>query len=291
MRDIPGAIAEGLRVLKPGGVMITTCDSFRPDNSSWERELVVFDRDEAVLLGVNEQIPPLGAFLETPLAHRSLVTTELFTHVLYGGRSGRDPDLHDLVRWDVATDLPWLRKRSGALALRLTLNAPRRHPRRLQTLGVLRPSLFASWLGDQTTALSNLTAILPSRYVDAPFPGRGTKFELFNGWRRPRWFSWSREGYKRARWFMRRDARSLVTFEVDPGQTADFTVLINGRERLKTRYESGWQRLAVPLDDMPVGAVYALEIRRDTPASNFDEGCFRVRRRSLSHAKAFSGAI
>ena len=199
--------------------MITTCDSFRSDNSGWRRELEVFDRDEAVLLGVNEQIPPIGTFLATPLANREIVSIDLFTHVLYGGRSGRDSDLHDLVRWDIDEDLPWLRQRAGALAMRLTLQRPWPHPRALQTAGVLEPAAFASWLDDQSHAVSKLAEVIPAHHIDAPFPGKGTKFDLLNGWRRPSWYRFSREGYKRARWFLRRGGANLLTFELKPASS------------------------------------------------------------------------
>lgn len=280
MRDIPAAIAEGLRVLRPGGVMITTCDSFRPEGSDWRRELAVFDRDEAVLMGVNEQIPPFDAFVETPLANATSVGTELYTHVLYGGRSGREADLHDFVRWETPRDLAWLRQRAGALAMRLTLREAWPHRRRLQTAGALAPVEFASWLDDQSLALSKLAAVLPAQHVDAPFPGRGTKFDLLNGWRRPKLLSFSRQGYKRARWFLRRDRRrNLLSFELNPGAPADFSVLLGGRKVVEKRCQGGWERFTVMLDEIPEGAVFAVEIRRESPAASFEEGCFSVRAR------------
>ncbi len=284
MRDIPAAIAEGLRVLRPGGVMITTCDSFRPDGSPWQRELTVFDRDEAVLLGVNEQIPTLGSFVDLPLANPATVSTEIFTHVLYGGRSGREADLHDFVGWNTASDVPWLRKRAGALALRLSLKAPWPYRRHLQTKGVLEPAVFASWLEDQSIAISKLASILPEEHVNARFPGAGTKFALLNGWRRPRPFRFSRQGYKRARWFLKRPAENLLTFDLDPFEHAEFAIAIDGRETSRRKLRPGWQRLEVPLDDIEFGRVFAVEIRREGRVTSFDDGCFAVRRRRFRHA-------
>ena len=85
MRDIPAAISEALRVLRPGGTLITTCDSFRPSNSPVDAELDVFDADPVVLLGVNEGVPRFSEFVSAFSAHPDAVDVQLYTHVLYGG--------------------------------------------------------------------------------------------------------------------------------------------------------------------------------------------------------------
>ena len=43
MRDIPGAIFEMLRVLRPGGYLISTSDPYRADASGERHELRVVD--------------------------------------------------------------------------------------------------------------------------------------------------------------------------------------------------------------------------------------------------------
>ena len=70
MRDVSKAISEALRVLKQGGILVTTCDSFRPDSTKEDFELKIFDAEPAVLLGVNEGIPRLTEFIE-PLLKNS----------------------------------------------------------------------------------------------------------------------------------------------------------------------------------------------------------------------------
>jgi len=239
MRDIPAAIAEGLRVLRPGGVMITTCDSFRSDSTDRRHELTVFNRDESVLLGVNEQIPPFRDFLATPLSNPGIVKTELFTHVLYGGRSGKEADLHEFTPWDVTSDPQWLRHRSGALAMRLTLLENWPHSRRRQKHGVLQPAEFASWLDDQSLALSKLASYLPEEHVNTPFPGRGTKFDLLNGWRKPNRFRLSREGYKRARWFLRRGQSTALSFQLRTRKAAEYAVYLDGKCVIRRHCDGG----------------------------------------------------
>jgi SAM-dependent methyltransferase len=74
MRDIPAAISEMLRVLRPGGYLISTCDPYRADNEGEELELHVFNRHPDVLLGVNERIPRLAEFVEAIERHLKCVT-------------------------------------------------------------------------------------------------------------------------------------------------------------------------------------------------------------------------
>ncbi len=124
MRDIPTAIAEALRVLRVGGTLITTSDPFRANGTPQSHELKVFDRHTAVLLGINEQIPCFNEFVATLQKHAKKLKVELFTHMLYGGRSGSGPNLAEWTAWDLAEDGTLLGQRAGSLAIRVTLLEP-----------------------------------------------------------------------------------------------------------------------------------------------------------------------
>ena len=50
MRDVSKAISEALRVLKQGGILVTTCDSFRPDCTKEDFELKIFDAERQFCL-------------------------------------------------------------------------------------------------------------------------------------------------------------------------------------------------------------------------------------------------
>ena len=113
MRDIPAAISEALRVLRPGGVLITTCDSFRPSDSADSSELEIFDREPAVLLGVNEGVPRFSEFVSTLQKQQELLHVELYTHTLYnapffGGT------LSAFTCWNFDKDRAMLSRRSGS---------------------------------------------------------------------------------------------------------------------------------------------------------------------------------
>ena len=69
MRDVPGTIEEMLRVVRPGGWVLTTGDPFRADASKEETELAVFDSHPDVLLGVNESIPRVSQLVEALAAN------------------------------------------------------------------------------------------------------------------------------------------------------------------------------------------------------------------------------
>src|SRR5262249_55748459 len=102
MSNIPAAISEALRVLRPGGTLITTGDPFRADQAPQSQELQIFDRHEHALLGINEQVPRFSDFVRTFEENTDCVNVEVFTYMLYGGKSGKDQNLTEWTRWNVA---------------------------------------------------------------------------------------------------------------------------------------------------------------------------------------------
>lgn len=82
--DIPAALDEFLRVVKPGGCVLTAGDSFSVDAASDRDRLRVFDAQEAVLSGVNEQVPPIGHFLSPLERHGNALEVEIFTRDMHG---------------------------------------------------------------------------------------------------------------------------------------------------------------------------------------------------------------
>ena len=140
MRDVSKAISEALRVLKQGGILVTTCDSFRPDSTKEDFELKIFDAEPAVLLGVNEGIPRLTEFIEPLFKNLKSIKVELFTHELsnfkkvfsaiglfknitFGRKKIPNDKLFDpsMKKWNLKADHSFLKKQSGSLALRILL--------------------------------------------------------------------------------------------------------------------------------------------------------------------------
>jgi SAM-dependent methyltransferase len=309
MRDIPAVVSEALRVLRPGGVFITTCDSFRPSASGDDLELSIFDRDPTVLLGVNEGVPRFSDFVEAFSRHPERVRVELFTHTLYDAPSGGT--LTELTPWSYESDLALLSQRSGSLAMRVWLDGAWPEPAKLQRASVLRTATLAEWLTSESAASAKLASLLPPGLLDLPFPGdRGSKFELLNGWRLPK----SRRGprgagpvarllsrlashlgsstaewrtaYRRGRWFLRRPAAGdALAFEVglpEPDQPDGGSVQILLDDHLCAEHplaRSSWTPVEIGLASIDPGQVFTVEIRKQGGDDSLAGASFAVRGR------------
>ncbi len=277
MRDLPATIAEALRVLRPGGYLITSSDPFRADATGPALEFDVFDRHEAVLLGINEQIPPLSDFLDTIERNREVLAPELFTQVLYGGRSGSCPALEAWSVWDFDAHRQMLKARSGSIAMRVRLTAPWPHPRALQREGVLPPATFVEWLDDPTRATAYLARIIPRAMLDMPFPGVPGKLDLINGWRVAQCTATERIAYRRARLFRSRGVARTLRFELRSPVQAQITLLVNAVPTDTASVGATWTTLEADLSALARGEPFVIEFRREGEPSNFDTGCFEVR--------------
>jgi GT2 family glycosyltransferase/SAM-dependent methyltransferase len=291
MRDIPTALSEALRVLRPGGWLVTTCDSFRPDHSADDAELEIFDADPAVLLGVNEGVPRWSEFVRTLQQHRVVLDVDLFTHTLYDAPEGGT--LQALTAWNLEGDGDMLSSRSGSLALRVRLRQPWPNAAALQSNTVLSPQSYAAMLADPSLALARLAPLLPQCHVDLPFPGHASsRFDLLNGWRRP--VSLSRRAYHRARWFLRRPSdANAIRFEIrlPPGaQSGAVEILLDGQPVQGQFLSSAWQAVVLDLAGLEPGRVVAIEIRRMGLPLGLHESAFEVRRRAFGHAAVLRAA-
>jgi SAM-dependent methyltransferase len=286
MRDIPQAISEMLRVLRPGGALITTSDSFCADSTPAELELKTFNDHPAVLMGVNERVPLLGEFLATPERFRDRVAPQLWTVDAYDvpDDSGRRAHHNGLRQWDIDRDRQRLGQGWGSIALKLSLLSPTGAPPARQTEPGVPVADFARRLASQADAMARLVPLAPTHEVNAPFPGRGgSKFQLLNGWQAPPALGTSRRAYRRARWYLARTAAQTgLAFEVSAPETAAgdaFAVLLDGVEVARSARGGGWQAFAVPLESRTPGVPFCVEIRLEGAGHDLATGCFHVRGR------------
>jgi SAM-dependent methyltransferase len=285
MRDIPAAISEMLRVLRPGGYLISTCDPYRADHEGEELELDVFNRHPDVLLGVNERRPRLAEFVEAIERHRTCVSPEIFTHALYNAIvDGRRQKFISAMRlWDYEADARMLRRTSGSLAMRLRLDMPIADAARIQATCAIRVGDLAHWMTSQTEAMAKLSAFAPESAINAPFPGnRSDKLQLLNGWLSPTGKNW-RQAYRRARWYLRRRrGQTHISFEVRSELGGPFALLVNGEVIATVSLPSAaWKSLSIDLSRVPFDTAFVMEMRLEREPRAFSDGLFSVRRRRL----------
>src|SRR5262249_14153765 len=138
LRDLPASIAEMLRVLRPGGILLTTGDPFRANTAGEEAELSIFNDHPGVLLGVNEQVPRFRDFISTLSAARDCIEPRLFTRDVHGP-GGADPAIADFCERDFDRDTAWLGEMAGSLALKVrVMKSPPPTARRLAKPSILR---------------------------------------------------------------------------------------------------------------------------------------------------------
>jgi ubiquinone/menaquinone biosynthesis C-methylase UbiE/glycosyltransferase involved in cell wall biosynthesis len=285
MRDIPAAISEALRVLKPGGYLITTCDSFCPSHAKEDAELSIFDAEPSVLLGVNERVPRFSEFVATLLRHTNILEVKLYTHTLFNAPS--HGTLTSLTPWDFQNDRSMLEKRSGSLAMRIRLLSDWQEPPNLQLGSLLSPHHYADWLAFGTSAVSRLAPLIPTQYLDLPFPGEhGTKFEMLNGWRLVRPFQYARTAYRRGRWFLRRPADgNTLAFQIGlphglGGVPCRFKVFLDGNPIDEYFLAlDAWTSVHVDVTQLCPGQAFAIEILKSDGDDSLDGAAFVVRDR------------
>ena len=307
MRDVSKAISEALRVLKPGGVLITTCDSFRSNCTKEDFELRIFDAEPAVLMGVNEGIPRLSEFISPLVKHSQITKVEIFTHELDGfkkkafsilnlfkkkptfQKNTKADELFDssMKKWSFERDLSFLKKQSGSLALRIKLKEPWPEKAPLQRDTVLSPSRFAEWLLSGSDAIQKLAPLMPDRYVDLPFPGKSSsKFELLNGWRLPQPYQHLRTAYKRGRWFLKKPVdKNALQFQIkatdnSSEEKSKVIVLVDGnlKEELALNRNS-WTTASIDISNVGPGQTFAIEIKKLSDDMALDQASFLVKER------------
>ena len=278
MRNIPGTIAEALRVLRPGGMLITSGDSFCSIHAGSMHEFDVFDRHEAVLSGINEQSPPISELFAPLESNREILETEIFSQTIYGGRSGTGPDLTEWTAWDLDRDGDLLKQRGGCLAIRVRLKAPWPHGRLVQGPGVLSPGVFATWLDVPDTVIARLARLIPRNSIDESFPGRPSKFDMLNGWRVARSTDTTRTAFRRGRLFRIRQAGTkTLRFEMRSPVPTDIAFFVNAQRVGDVNVGVDWTKATIDISYARVDEVFVLEFRREGQIANFDESCFEVR--------------
>ncbi len=316
MRDIPGTIAEMLRVLKPGGWLMTASDPYRADFLDDSYELAVFDQNPTVLMGVNDQIPRLSEFIHVLKAHQDSLGIQLFTqgiHTPLMDRQGKGFDrrpnsvspflrlqslqaqrgqsLDGILEWDFEKDAGLLSETSGTIALKVEKRRPISFKATVQPAEGLRASTLVQWLEsqDERTVLAHLARILPEKFVNLPFlQTPHSKFLLLNGWRSHHASPGIRQAYRRGRWFFRRsheqtrlNCEVLVQGAVD-SPPATFEFFADERKAFSVDVPRGvWVAFSIPLPPLSVTETFVAELHIDGMDDRFGENLIWVRKLEL----------
>ncbi len=296
IRDIPATMREMLRVLKPGGMLVTLCDSYRKDQAGEDFEVSIFRDDPAVLMGVNEGIPRFSEFLSVLQEFRPNLEIRFFTSTAYGVRSGVQGKglgrSHQTVvdflyprEWPFEEALECLPSTSGALALAARLTDRIQVGSRSPNPCDLRPGEFAQSLDSQAAGIGKAARHMPKIYVDLPlFGDEHAKFRLLNGWKPMGDDRTSREAYGRARRFVTAspsDHQLFATVLVPHVNRLDYPRIllsVNGEEVGSQILTRGlWTDVGGMIGRRPEAQPMSIEVRIETACSDPDAKTFYVR--------------
>ena len=176
MRDVPGAMHEMLRVLRPGGWLLTTgnrsAETILGKRPSWK-----FSTATPMSFSAStSRSPSFGELVEALVFNKERITVRFLTTSLGGQRTGRLAGIAAKWRSTENGGCSYRKRKrlstaSGTLAIRAHVRKPLPLPGK--TLGpfVLRAGAYASVLDQYDVALAALAPILPSSFVDSPSPG------------------------------------------------------------------------------------------------------------------------
>lgn len=233
MRDTKQAIREMFRALKPGGILLTCGDPFRPRDSAEQFELDVFDSHPAVLNGINEGIPNIGDLLDPIQDLGSAASGFVVTHGLRSvPSSAPSQDMGKGYRQWSLEDADALSQTSGSIAIRLRKERQVTLDASIQNNFSVRPGDFYAAVWDLSKTMEIICPVLPEDFINRPIiPRSQSWFDLLNGWKSPKASRSFRNGFGRGRWFMEKSS-GLQAIRFDLGWQgkgdADFEFLMNG---------------------------------------------------------------
>jgi ubiquinone/menaquinone biosynthesis C-methylase UbiE len=289
--DIPTSIREMLRVLKPGGFVITMADSFRSNNSTEESEVAIFNDHEAVLGGINERVPKFQEFVETLRIYREYLNIRIFTSIIY------DYVIYPR-EWTFDEFLENFSYKNGGISFIIKKLFPVRILPSDFDYTILMPSTYAKSLQNESSAVNQLVDLIPREYIDLPFLGNQyPKFRLLNGWKLYKTGDSKRTVYKRARLFFNISKAkysnlniSLLVPYVGENEVPKIVFSLNGEIIYETVIIRGkWHDLTIPIKEKVKSKnAFALEIHIETKLTTHESKNFSIRNIEFTDAE-YSG--
>ncbi|MDX1990935.1 MAG: class I SAM-dependent methyltransferase [bacterium] len=292
IRDVPGTIQEMMRVVKPGGLVMTMIDSYRPDSTDADYVVQIFKDYPPVLMGVNEGVPRLTDFLSPLHQWREHLSTEVFTFMAGARFEKRFVQQNTPYHWTLDEARQHLSEGGGVVNTRSTLHRAIQPQQPQLPAEIISPGDYARSLQNQAEALARLARLMPDRYVDLPLLDRShTMLRLLNGWKPVEAGQDTRTAYSRARLFLRRQPQhtcvnaTVLAPCLAESHDTQLAILVDGQEVVRQPLTRGvWTNVSAPLVKVTASQVSAVELRLLPPHSQPDANLFQVRRLELSSA-------
>ncbi|MEM9214749.1 MAG: methyltransferase domain-containing protein [Cyanobacteria bacterium P01_F01_bin.150] len=289
LSDIPQSLQECLRVMKPGGYLLTMSDPFRANHLSKEVEASIFNDHPDVLRGINEQVPVFSDFVQTFEEHSSKLGVRVFTNFV------NEVSPHPR-EWSFDDALEVLSNANGDVNFQVFKREDIKIPNISLPEGDVQPGLYTKHLQNQTLGISWLVEFIPENYLNLPLLSKELpKFRLLNGWKMQKDGEKSRIAYKRARLFFRTESASSIQLQleflipyVSDDDTPSISVLINSEKIFSNSFPRGvWHRCSIPLSSehgalVECGQTFFVEIILETRHVTDDANLFRVREFTLT---------
>ncbi|MBL8550633.1 MAG: class I SAM-dependent methyltransferase [Hyphomonadaceae bacterium] len=287
--DVSATIVEMLRVLKPGGSLVTTNDSHSADATSDLEDARFWNDHQDVLRGINENTPRLKVYIDPILERIDDLDVDFWTHRAFGlwvEEENARKNLLEPRRWDLKRDHVRLRETGGGIFMRVTPRKQIANPLPPPGPSVVTPAELFSFVGRKREAMACIARLAPAHLVSPLFPGPAgnTKFQLLNGWRWTEPGEQGRDAYLCGRWYVRRDKRQKkLVVEVFPKRIGapdpEVTVAVDGAVKKAFRVARGSRKkVVVDIADTPVDRPMALEVSMSPPGEGLEQRLLRVMR-------------
>jgi len=287
--DVSATILEMIRVVKPGGSVFTTSDSFIRDSTTDLEDARFWNDHVAVLRGINEHRHPLRDYLDPLLANADALDVEIWSGRCFGvwdDKGQKYVDYLDRRRWDIPGELADLQGSAGGeLFIRITKKREISCNFEPPGAELIRPRNLAQFIGHRRQATAHLARLMPPElcWPDFPGPPGNTKAQLLSGWRWTEPGELGREAYLSGCWHMRPrggQPRLHVCFQVPEvagavGPSVEISVDGVVRE-VRTVSRGIAHDFFLGLDSVPPECPFAVQISIDPNSADFSAGLFRV---------------
>lgn len=267
--DISKSIEEMLRVLKPGGFLLTTGDPFRADHLTEEDELKIYNNNIYVLSGINEHSPKFSDLVETYKKYEKYLEIRVFTRNCTN-------NLNYFKEWSFEEGLQKLSSESGSIdfLVKLKEEIPSLHQsqndksitsiitngiKKLtgndKVIEIINPADYVENLNNGISSIDTIVNKISDKYLDLDVMSNDQiRFDVINGWKLPFEEQKARFAYKRARKFYHTNKIKnkyisisiLVPYYKEQTEYADIFIKLNTKTLLKKKIIRGtWNYISV----------------------------------------------